>query len=181
MFQPGSYCEAFPCIWCQLHPYTITRYKTEVSRDCSWSCCYTRFKFLLLTQEQETISICQSDPTFHSDPNSTTWDLMSLWAIDNQRHECCTSIGKVNVDDIVNQIEEFAEDIISRVKESQWIAQGMPTFLRRYHKLTASGKFHNAWLCSALHRFGWVYGGTVRSTQCGYLCRWRSQCSSSWP
>ena len=47
-------------------------------------------------------------------------------AIDNQPEEPCTSIGKpddVNVDDIVKQIEEFTQDITSRVKESQLIAQ----------------------------------------------------------
>ena len=34
--------------------------------------------------------------------------------------------------------------------------------------MTENGQFHNARLCSALHRFGWVFGKTVRCTQGGY-------------
>ena len=40
-------------------------------------------------------------------------------------------------------------------------------------KLTQSGRFHNARLASALHRFGWVFGGTIKSTQGGHLRRGR--------
>lgn len=35
------------------------------------------------------------------------------------------------------------------------------------------GKFANATVASALHKFGWVFGGTVRSTQGGHLRRGR--------
>ena len=47
----------------------------------------------------------------------------------------------VDIDDLVKQIEEFTEDITSRVKENQLIAQGMQTFLKRYQNLTESGNF----------------------------------------
>ncbi len=49
----------------------------------------------------------------------------------------------------------------------------MRTFLRRYHNLTQNGTFQNARLSSALHRFGWVFGGTIRSSQGGSMCRGR--------
>ena len=60
----------------------------------------------------------------------------------------------------------------SRVKAAPLMAQGMQTFLRRYKDMK-SCKFANARLSSALHRFGWVFGGTVRSTQCGHMRRGR--------
>ena len=49
----------------------------------------------------------------------------------------------------------------------------METFLRRYDTLTKAGTFSNARLSSALHRFGWVFGGTTSSSQGGYFCRGR--------
>ena len=73
----------------------------------------------------------------------------------------------------MKQIEEFTEDITARVKNNSLVAQGMQTFLRRYNSMTKSGQFHNARLSSALHRFGWVFGGSIRSTQGGYLRRRR--------
>ena len=37
----------------------------------------------------------------------------------------------------------------------------MRTFLRRYKVLTKQGTFVNARLSSSIHRFGWVFGGTI--------------------
>ena len=78
-----------------------------------------------------------------------------------------------NVDDLLKQIEEFTKDITTRVKQNSAMAGGMQTFLRRYKNLTESGQYHNARLSSALHRFGWVFGGSIKSTQGGYLRRGR--------
>ena len=64
-------------------------------------------------------------------------------------------------DDILEQFQEFSEDITERIKDTPIIAQAMKTFLRRYKVLTKPGGFINARLSSALHRFGWVFGGTV--------------------
>ena len=67
----------------------------------------------------------------------------------------------------------MADYVTGRIKENASVAQGMQTFLRRYKTLTQSGRFHNARLASALHRFGWVFGGTIKSTQGGHLRRGR--------
>ena len=64
-------------------------------------------------------------------------------------------------DDILQQFQEFSEDITERIKDTPIVADAMKTFLRRYKLLTKSGGFLNARLSSALHRFGWVFGGTV--------------------
>ena len=99
-------------------------------------------------------------------------------AMDTQTDEPCTSIGQSSpinmcIDTLVKQIEEFTEDITTRVKKNTLVAQGMKTFLRRYKGMIESGQFHNARLCSALHRFGWAFGGSIKSTQGGYLSRVR--------
>lgn len=75
--------------------------------------------------------------------------------------------------DLVTKITEVSADIIARVKETPAIAQAMETFLRRYDTLTKAGTFTNARLSSALHRFGWVFGGTTSSSQGGYFRRGR--------
>ena len=64
-------------------------------------------------------------------------------------------------DDILQQFQEFSEDITERIRDTPIIAQAMKTFLRRYKVLTKPGGFVNARLSSALHQFGWVFGGTV--------------------
>jgi len=70
-------------------------------------------------------------------------------------------INENEVDDIVQQVQEFTQDITSRVNETPLVANAMKIFLRRYKTLTEPGAFVNARLSSALHRFGWVFGGTV--------------------
>ena len=97
-------------------------------------------------------------------------------AMDTQTDELCASTGQsspFNIDDLVKQIEEFTEYITARVKNNSLVAQGMQTFLRRYSRLTESGQFHNARLSCVLHHFGWVFGGSIRSTQGEYLHRGR--------
>ena len=92
-------------------------------------------------------------------------------AMDTQTHELCASTGQSSpnkIDDLVKQIEEFTEDITARVKNNSLVAQGMQTFLRRYNSMTESGQFHNARLSSALHRFGWVFGGSIKSSKVDY-------------
>ena len=69
----------------------------------------------------------------------------------------------------MKQIEEFAEDVTAKIKKNTLVAQGMQIFLKRYENMAESGPFHDARISSALRRFGWVFGGSIRSTQGGYL------------
>lgn len=89
---------------------------------------------------------------------------------------CIPSKGNcstLNIDNLVEQIEEFTEDITKRVKENSLVAQGMQTILKRYKNLTESSQFQSTRLSSSLHRFGWVFGGTIKRTQGGHLHRGR--------
>ena len=61
----------------------------------------------------------------------------------------------------------------ARIKDSVVVAQGTQTFFKRYKEMASSGKFSNAALGSALYKFGWVFGGKIRSTQGGHLRRGR--------
>ena len=63
--------------------------------------------------------------------------------------------------------------LLTRVKKTPAVAQAMKTFLRRYDTLTKAGTFSDARLSSALHRFGWVFGGTTSNNQGGYFHRGR--------
>ena len=131
-----------------------------------------------LHQKKQEKSVCPIKPSGSNSPvfSESAWDLIRSSTMENDPEQSCTSTGKsanFNTDELVKQIEEFAQDITSRVKVNTSIAEGMQTFLRRYKSLTESGKFHNARLSSALHRFGWVFGGTIKSTQGGYLRRGR--------
>ena len=115
-----------------------------------------------------------------SDFSGTAWNLVRSEADNSDTPDSDlidfkdpTNSRKIDVDAIVKQIQEFADDITTRVKENAVVAQGMQTFLRRYQNLTQNGTFQNARLSSALHRFGWVFGGTIRSSQGGYMRRGR--------
>ena len=81
-------------------------------------------------------------------------------------------VGQTN-EDIAQKIKEFSADITARVKESPLIGKAMQTFLRRYNTITKASTFANARLTSALHRFGWVFGGNISSSQGGHFRRGR--------
>jgi len=66
-----------------------------------------------------------------------------------------------DIDDVLQQFEEFFEDMKERIKDTPIVTEGMKTFLRRYKVLTKPGTFVNTRLSSALHRFGWVFGGSI--------------------
>ena len=77
-------------------------------------------------------------------------------------------------EDILQQFNEFSEDITETIKNSPIVVESMKTFLRRYKVLTKPGGFINARLLSAFHHFGWVFGGTVsRKDHNGRFCRGR--------
>ena len=72
--------------------------------------------------------------------------------------------------------EDIAEKIrvsTARVKENPLIGKAMQTFLQRYDTITKAGTFANARLTSALHRYGWVFGGNISSSQGGHFRRGR--------
>ena len=131
-----------------------------------------------LHQKKQEDSVSPVKPNGPNSPDfsGSVGDLIQFSAMDSDPEQLHTTTGTAtsfNTDELVKLIEEFAQDITSRVQSNTSVAQGMQTFLRRYKSLTESGKFHNARLSSALHRFGWVFGGTIRSTQGGYLRRGR--------
>jgi len=74
------------------------------------------------------------------------------------------SVSEGEIGAILHDINEFADDLKKRVKENEAVAQGAQTLLRRY-KAMRTCKFANSQISSALHRFGWVFGGSVKSTQ----------------
>lgn len=81
----------------------------------------------------------QPDPSYFS---GTAWNLVRSEAqchtIDDP--EMGEPPSSIDVDSILKQIQEFTDDITTRVKENAGVAQGMKTFLRRYHNLTQNGK-----------------------------------------
>lgn len=103
---------------------------------------------------------CQPDL---SDFSGTAWNLVRSEAVDSDKPMMERRTNEIDVKILLKQIEDFTVDITARVKENAVVAQGMKTFLRRYQNFTESVTFQNARLSSALHRFGWVFGGT---TQC---------------
>ena len=110
-----------------------------------------------------------------ADFTGTAWNLVRSGEVDEADTTTdigSRSVGVVDIENLTKQIQEFTEDITARVKENSVVAQGMHTFLTRYQNLT-SGTFQNARLSSALHRFGWVFGGTIRRTQGGHMRRGR--------
>ena len=77
------------------------------------------------------------------------------------------------MESLEQRISEFTADITARAKDTPAIAQAMLTFLSRYDNITKSATFATARLSSALHRFGWVFGGNTSSSQGGHLRRGR--------
>ena len=77
------------------------------------------------------------------------------------------------MESLEQRISEFTADITARAKDVPAIAQAMHTFLSRYDNITKSATFVTARLSSALHRFGWVFGGNTSSIQGGNLCHGR--------
>ena len=72
--------------------------------------------------------------------------------------------NEIDISNLTSKIDEFAADIKSRVQDTPLIAEAMKTFLRRYSSLTQPETFVNARLSSALHRFGWTFGGTTQNS-----------------
>lgn len=78
-----------------------------------------------------------------------------------------------NMDTILSNLDYVVADIKTRIVDSLVVAEGTKVFVKRYKEMIKKGKFSNAAIGSALHKFGWVFGGSVRSTQGGHLRRGR--------
>ena len=123
-------------------------------------------------EEQVSLRSAQESNVDNPDFSGPEWDLIRGLASENDK-ECARTDGNLNVDKILAEVEEVFADIRVRMKDSSVVAQGMQTFIKRYKEMSSRGKFANAALASSLHRFGWVFGGTTRSTQGGFLRRGR--------
>lgn len=112
-------------------------------------------------------------PELHFD--GSAWDLMRGLASSAETIPENDEVQKsgVNYESILADIEGVFADMKERMKNSLVVAQGTKVFLKRYKEIITRGKFANASLGSALYKFGWVFGGTVQSTQGGHLRRGR--------
>lgn len=102
--------------------------------------------------QDSSLAVQGSEEPDISDFSGTAWNLVRAGAMDSDSNS--------------------ETDIKARASENTVVAQGMKTFLRRYKNLTC-GTFQNARLSSALHRFGWVFGGNIKRSQGGSMRRGR--------
>ncbi len=111
--------------------------------------------------------------------DGSSWELMKgLASLDSEEEgtqvdNSAVQSDGVDYDKLVKDVDEVFADLRERVKENVVVAQGTQTFVKRYKEMTTRGKFTNAVLGSALHKFGWVFGGQIKSTHGGYLRRGR--------
>ena len=74
------------------------------------------------------------------------------------------------MEDTCKMIDYVAEDLKRRLLQSppdDQLSTGAKTFVQRY--LALSSHQGNAMLASALHRFGWVFGGAISSNAFGSI------------
>ncbi len=125
--------------------------------------------------EEKRQELAQSAPPADMpDFSGSEWDLIraSAGVEDTTSANNINECSGINLGGILEGIDEFAQDMKARVTATPLVAQGIETFLRRYREMKACN-FATARLSSALHRFGWVFGGSIRSTQGGHLRRGR--------
>ena len=68
----------------------------------------------------------------------------------------------------MTQFDEVVQDIRCRVESDSQLLESVEKFVNTYKKLSKKGS--NAYLVSAFHKFGWVFGGTI-SRNCGGMIR----------
>ena len=74
--------------------------------------------------------------------------------------------GAANIGNMCAAIDSIAEDLKQKLQEdNEQLVFGAEKFISRYNKLKHSLPL----LTSALHRFGWTYGGSVTSRKGGNL------------
>ena len=134
-----------------------------------------------LHQKEEEMSevTCSPLPDDQPDFCGPHWDVIrAQGASDDEdgsksvKEETCGTVSGCEMAAILHDINQFADDLKKRVNENEAVARGTQTFLRRY-KAMRTCKFANAKISSALHRFGWEFGGSIQSTQGGHFRRGR--------
>ena len=126
-------------------------------------------------KKEEHVCTVSSSQVDTANFNGSEWELIRGLASGEDGNEQDVKSGncEIDLDKIVTEIKQVFADIKVRVKDSSVVAQGMETFIKRYKQMLTRGNSANAALGSSLHRFGWVFGGTIRSTQGGFLRRGR--------
>ena len=71
---------------------------------------------------------------------------------------------KSEEEELHQKIEQVFTDVMKRIKESTVVAEGAKVFCKRYFDMQKKEKFANATIGSALYKFGWKHGGTIKST-----------------
>ena len=118
-------------------------------------------------------SLSASTPSDSKETSASSFDGFTWDGSASTEEESSQIINDVKYEDILESIDEVCTDLKVRIKDSMVVAQGTQTFLKRYKEMTTRGKFANAVLGSALYKFGWVFGGKIRSTHGGHLCHGR--------
>ena len=127
-----------------------------------------------LHQKEEEVNKVMFPPIPDDQPDfsGTQWDLICAQGAsedgDDQKSVKGEMLSGGEIAAIFHGINEFSDDLKKQVKENEVVAQGAQTLLRRY-KAMHTCKFANAKISSALHQFGWVFGGSIQSTQGGYF------------
>ena len=135
----------------------------------------SQFYASLHQEKLESVSNVTMEPS-SEDFLGPAWDLIQSSLAEISEDENSTKSSNDNdqlMESLEQRITEFTADITARANDTPAIAQAMHTFLRRYDNITKSGTFATARLSSALHRFGWVFGGNTSSSQEGHLRRGR--------
>ena len=101
--------------------------------------------------------------------SSTHWDLIQAGAYEDNE-EPATDIISPNLEETCKMIDSVAEDLKRRLREhplDEQLFSGTNKFIDRYNRYSSCKS--NAMLASALHKFGWVFGGSVTSQKFGKL------------
>lgn len=130
-----------------------------------YSSLHQQFLQANLTESEET-SVCYKDAI----PLHVTDHLSDLANYDNDNaNETTTKTQDLDVEAMCAQIEEVADDLKERLRQqisNEQFTEGTKKFIQRYQALSRRS---NAALASALHRFGWVFGGKIFSQKLGHL------------
>ena len=121
---------------------------------------------------EEIIKNEHNDQCMHPDFSSPTWDLIRAGSKDVSDSDNATSSstlqpqGAANIGNMCAAIDSIAEDFKQKLQEdNEQLVFGTEKFISRYNKLKHSLPLST----SALHRFGWTYGGSVTSRKGGNL------------
>ena len=113
-----------------------------------------------------------NDQCLHPDFSSPAWDLIRAGSKDVSDSGSATSSSTLqpqsapNIGKMCAAIDSIAEDLKQKLQEdNEQLVFGSEKFISRYNRLKHSLPL----LTSALHRFGWTYGGSVTSRKGGNL------------